>query len=552
MKADFFRWLFVGAMAALLIAGFACAGDDDDDDASDDDDDDTDDGPVDSNERDNPAVALVITTDAMQGAWLRFADWKDRTGMRTDVVLIEDILSGKSEADAQALRDYLKTAFSQGVRYVLLGGDADQIPYIRGYTEVWAGETFNGTAPIQNFFEELDGDWDADGDGVYAEQGEDITLEDLRDPEIAVGRVPVETEEEALGFVNKVLRYEAGAGLVAERATCPLFLGDVAASVPLVGDIDGGIMHEQLIADYFPDAFKANKRRLYGTEFYANLVGAEVGTYEKVMNAFEDEGYPFCVTNTHGNFYYLTNLMYRDNVMEMTNEVPFVFVTTSCLSGNFADRSTSNGDNPLQTGSDSVAEELVKNPDGGAVAYIGNTLIGLGPLGGVQFNHSICRAIFQEGDAILGDAMLTARRTLWSEVAYVKVGDLTVEFSMDMDLFPGAEWFTLRSIIMLGDPMLRVWTQQPTVLTLSGAQTFQEGYNALDAQVLSDGKPAAGITVTLDQVGGVLVSKTSDADGNVQFGVQLDSGDTVLVTAWAPNAVAAEVELDEQYEGTTP
>lgn len=518
--------------------------DDDDDKAPESDDDDNEDNlPVDENDREKSARALVITTEEMEAAWKVFADWKDRTGFRTDVVLIEELLSGKS-SDAIALKAAISNAYEQGVRYVLLGGDADQIPYLRGYTEVWALESYYGSAPIQTFYEELDTDWDADGDGVYGEKDDDITSENLRNPKMSVGRVPVETHDEAIGYIEKLIRYESGEGQVADRATSPIFMADIAASVPVVGDIDGGIMHEQLIKDYIPENFQQNMRRLYGTELYADFVGAEVGTTQKIISAFENEGYAFSVTNTHGSFYSLTLLLDRYDIKALKNEVPFIFVTTSCLSGNFADRAIGNGDNDPQTGADSVSEELVKNPNGGAVATIANTLIGLGPVGGVQFNHAICRAIFKEGDTILGDAMLNARRTLWSEVAYVEFGDWDIQFGMDF--FPGIEWYTQRSVLLLGDPTLRVWTEIPEAFEMDAPSGFAVGHNDIEVQVTLGGEPAANVTTVLSQVDGVLVLKKTDQEGKAQFSVKLDAKDKVLITAYEENKVPATVELYAQ------
>jgi hypothetical protein len=356
--------------------------------------------------------------------------------------------------------------------------------------------------------------------------------------------VPVETEDEALGFVYKLIRYESAEGKVKQRAACPLFLADVAASVPIVGEIDGGMTHEQLIELYIPDAFKQDMRRLYGTELYANAVGAEVGTSTLVRQAFEEEGYAFSVTNSHGGFSDLTLTMGRNLVETLANEVPFVFISTSCLAGNFADEARHNGDNPLQTGMDSVAEEIVKNPDGGAVVYVGNTLVGLGPVGGVQFNHSLCRAIFTEGDTIFGDAWMNARRTFWNEVASVKIGGQTIQWPMD--LFPGTEWYTQRAIIMLGDPMLRVWTQNPSELVMEGPATFKAGYNTFEVEVTENGSPASGVLVSFSQLGGVLVWKKTDSEGKAEFMANLEDGDVASITAWADQKAPAIIDLTQE------
>jgi len=556
-------WSVLLLALLVLLVGTACSSGDDDDDnndaggdddaspAADDDtspndgDDDDAGPPLDQDVRLQPPLALVVTTADMLDAWQEFADWKNRTGLRTEVVLIEDILERDAE-QAIALRDYLIQAQAQGVRYVLLGGDADQIPYIRGYTEAWALEQYYGNAPIETFYEALTKNWDVDGDGEYGELGDDLSVEDLRDPQIAVGRVPVETDREARDYLAKLLRYEQADGRIAERATSPLLMADLAAAVPLVGDIDGGMTHEQLLRDYLPPRFQVHCRRLYGTPEYAALVGAEYGDQETVLAAIREEGYPLIVTNTHGSFYNLTGVLSRISAMTLDNDVPFLFFTTSCLSGNFADVATGNGDNPLQTGEDSASEELLKNPDGGAVATVANTLIGLGPLGGVQFNHSLVRAILQEGETILGDAMINARQTLYREVAVVTVGGIEIPFPMDLAAFPNTEWYTQRSVLLLGDPTLRVWTDVPAPLDIVDPPSFAAGVNELTIRVTVDGEPAAGASVTLDQIGGVLLHKIAANDGLVEFVVKLAAGDEVVMTAWAENTIPVQIILSEK------
>ncbi len=490
----------------------------DDDDPGDNDDDSGDDDATDENNFLSEApVAVVVTTSEMLEAWQPFAQWKNRTGFRTDVVDVDEVLEGRGD-NPTYLRSYIQREYENGLRYVILGGDADRIPYMRSYTEVsnWAMD-LNGIAPVQTYFEELDADWDKDGDGYYGEDGDDITVEDLRRPKVAVGRAPVETPEEVEGFIAKVIRYESGQGRIAQRATAPLFLADLADTVPIVGDIDSGIAHEQLIADYIPESFQANMRRLYGTQEYAEEVGAEMGTTENIFQAMEDEGYALVIANTHGNFRYLTQQLSSYVLPTLANETLFVFVTTSCLSGNFADESYGEGLNDPQEGEDSVAEELVKNPDGGAVSYVGNTLIGLGPAGGAQFNHAFSRALFLEGAYILGDAVLEARRTLYAEDIHGTY--LGINFSLTTEMFPGSEWYTLRSVIVLGDPTLRIWTAEPGRIELTGPDTVSPG-SSLTYLVEIEGESASGVTVTWleNKDGGDFMTLVeSDEDGNAEF-----------------------------------
>jgi Peptidase family C25 len=500
---------------ALALSGCAVGDEDSQNDGDSSDDDSTFEN---DNFLDDPPVSIVVTTTEMMDAWKIFADWKNRTGFRTDVLNIEEITEQHAD-NPTYLRAYIQREYENGLRYVILGGDADQIPYMRSYTEVknWAMD-FNGVAPVQTYFEELDADWDADQDGLFGEEGEDITAFDLRNPKVAVGRAPFDTASEVEGYVAKVIRYEAGEGQVAERATAPLLLADLADTIPILGDIDSGIAHEQLVAEILPDEFVANMRRLYGTQAYAEEVGAQLGTTQNIFAALEDEGYAFVVANTHGNFRYLTQQLSSYVIPSMVNETPFVFVTTSCLSGNFADESFGEGLNDPQVDEDSVAEELIKNPDGGAVAYVGNTLIGLGPAGGAQFNHAFCRALFLGDAYILGDAVLEARRTFHAEDIHGTFSG--IDFHFTTETFPGSEWYTQRSVIVFGDPTLRIWTSKPQALELSGPEHITSGSGNLIYQVISDGELMVGAIVTYyvdNEDAEFMALLETDQQGTVEF-----------------------------------
>ncbi len=161
-------------------------------------------------------------------------------------------------------------------------------------------------------------------------------------------------------------------------------------------------------------------------------------------------------------------------------------------------------------------------------------------MGGAQVNHSLCRSIFLEGHTILGDAMMNTRRTFWSEICYAMWHGQRIEFRTDM--FPGSEWYTQRSTILLGDPSLRIWTALPGVLELVGSPSFKPGYNVIEVTVTANGVPAEGILVTLSQVGGVLVTKISEASGRVQFRANLKPQGRVHITAYAPNMVTAVID----------
>ncbi|MGH9360680.1 MAG: C25 family cysteine peptidase, partial [Thermoanaerobaculia bacterium] len=118
--------------------------------------------------------------------------------------------------DATRIRNFIRDQYqNHGLRYVLLGGDADGaagcpgcgpvvVPVRRLQTEAIAANPI----PSDLYYGCLDGTFDGDGDGVYGEavDGPDGGDVDLLF-EVSVGRAPVDTPEEARAFVAKTLAY---------------------------------------------------------------------------------------------------------------------------------------------------------------------------------------------------------------------------------------------------------------------------------------------------------------------------------------------------------
>ena len=96
-----------------------------------------------------------------------------------------------------------------GLQYVLLAGDAEHLPprYARsrfypvgGFTEI----------PADIYFAALDGNWNIDADGIYAEAYQDfINTGDGADmlAELSLGRAPIKDVAQAATFVDKVIEY---------------------------------------------------------------------------------------------------------------------------------------------------------------------------------------------------------------------------------------------------------------------------------------------------------------------------------------------------------
>lgn len=197
----------------------------------------------------NAPIYAIITSTHLAASFEPLRIYRISCGIPTTIVMIEDIVSQFSgRDDAERLRNYLKSFHESGGRHVLLGGDANAVPIRYAYP-------YSATIPpalhdqlvCDLYFADLTGEWDVDSDGVWGERYED--LPDIN-PELAVGRLPVDSPEEVAAFVSKLIQYETNPG-----NGDPSYLGrSLFYSSDQMRDYSGGGQHRR-IALAFPAWF---------------------------------------------------------------------------------------------------------------------------------------------------------------------------------------------------------------------------------------------------------------------------------------------------------
>jgi hypothetical protein len=154
---------------------------------------------------------LIVTASNLETAFTPLVDWKTKKGIRAGMVSIESILSNYTgRDDAEKLRNFLIGAYQKGTIWVLLGGDEHVVPVRYAYpTNTTTIPSMTDQQICDLYFSDVDGDWDADNDGVWGEPQQDHP--DLF-PDLFVGRVPCSNAAEAQAFVEKLLSYEKNPG----------------------------------------------------------------------------------------------------------------------------------------------------------------------------------------------------------------------------------------------------------------------------------------------------------------------------------------------------
>jgi hypothetical protein len=153
---------------------------------------------------------LCPPDDNLVAAWQPLVDWKIATGHPAQIFTTDWIEEHyPNGADLQErIRLFLQDAYTYwGLRWVLIGCDADRIP--TRYAISMAFNQPDGTLIATDYYYAcLEGNWDADGDGVFGESssaGEPDWADTT--PEIHVGRVSARSADEVEAFLDKYFTY---------------------------------------------------------------------------------------------------------------------------------------------------------------------------------------------------------------------------------------------------------------------------------------------------------------------------------------------------------
>jgi hypothetical protein len=297
--------------------------------------------------------------------------WRESQGLSVALIDVEDLYDEFSFGikTPEALKDFLlraKTSWQKAPRFVLLVGDASFDP--RNYYGFGHFDYVPTKLVDTAYIETASDDWfvDFDNDGI---------------PDMAIGRIPVRTEEEAAGIVSKLIGYEQSR----ERMQDVLLVADLkdndfdymAASQGVKALLPGGLMVSEVYRDQFSDDVQVKNelvRRLNQGPLLVNYIGH--GTLE----------------------FWRGDIFGSDDAEILTNglRLPFVIGMT-CLNGFFQD-----------VYYETLAEAFLKASNGGAVAVW--TSSGLTePDKQAVMNKEMIRLLFNGEGLTIGEAVKRAK-----------------------------------------------------------------------------------------------------------------------------------------------
>ncbi|MEL7147666.1 MAG: type IX secretion system sortase PorU, partial [Bacteroidota bacterium] len=347
---------------------------------------------------------LIVTNPAFIAQANRLAAFHaEQDGLAVRVVTTDEIYNEFSSGrqDLTAIRDYARYLYDNGgqrLKYLLLFGDCSfdykkRFPIDHNFVPVYqARESLHPIFSYSSddyfgFFEEDEGEWQESDRG-------DHTLE------IGIGRLPAKTSQDATVFVDKIVRYSSDKKSLGSWRNNVFFVADDGDNNIHQGDAEKLATQIEALQRQF------NPEKIYLDAFQqVSIPNGErsPATADKITDMIENGALIVNFTG-HGNtgVWMDERVLNKEDIRNLSNRNKLaVFVTATCQFGQY--------DNPLEV---SGGEELLLNPNGGAIALVTTTRPVFSNTNFV-LNRAFYDAAFEGGlsDKRLGDILRVTKNT---------------------------------------------------------------------------------------------------------------------------------------------
>ncbi|MBN1827390.1 MAG: T9SS type A sorting domain-containing protein [Candidatus Eisenbacteria bacterium] len=433
---------------------------------------------------------VILTQESWVDDWKPLLDWRNRCGVRAAAVAIEWVLgeAGYAGTDVEKVRAFVADAHQNwGTRSFLFAGDSNVIPYhVRVITIPY--ETID--IPNDTYYADYDGDWIC---------------------EVEIGRAPVRNLTHIATFLDKQFTYEKNPPSPGYVKTAAFFGFDIATC----GDTYGERQKGEVDSLHLPASWTLS------TEY-----DSETGSHRADVLALLEQGFHLVNHHDHCNTEFMGTgwICHAEGfgnaeVEALTNGDRLgIAHTVGCYPCNF----------PVRT---CIAEAYLRNPNGGGVAFLGNTRTGFGgdipdpDLFSARQDRYVYRNLFDYGIARLGENFTLAKNDEY-----------------DPDDPDSVHAYCFLQYHLLGDPETPVWTEEPAALAVTHPETLSVGApSPFSVTVTSGGSPAEGALVCLWK-GDEIYERETTSGGIASFTVTPAEAGTLLVTATLGNHVPWEGE----------
>ncbi len=473
---------------------------------------------------------LIITTEDYVNSFDDLKATHFKRGIRTKVVSLSDIISQMSGVDVpEKMRNYIIQEYqNHNIEYVMLGGDADVVPFRALYCEALSGgQTYSGDLPADVYFSALDGTWNDDGDSHWGEPDEDDLL-----PDIAVGRIPFSNSTELANIIHKVVYYSDYPVTSTGELNNPLLAGESLWDNP---ETWGADYLDLLIGHHEDNGYTTDgipESSTYTTMYSRDGTWDESGS---AMMSAMNSGHSFVHHVGHANSDFFMGLYTSDitssnfsNLNGTTHNYALVY-SHGCICGAF-------------DADDCVSETMVKI-DKCAVGVFTNSRYGWfnegqteGP--STHLHREFVDALYHDKQNTAGVAEMISK---YETAPWVENPD---------EYEPGAQRWVFYDHNVLTDPALPIWTANPFTATVQydtdlplGATysvTVTDGVNVLQNYTCIIVQNNMIVGKALTDANGEAVIQTDINNTEVGSATLIVSGYNILPQEYSINIVEAE------------
>ncbi|MDW3208587.1 MAG: type IX secretion system sortase PorU [Reichenbachiella sp.] len=373
------------------------------------------------------ADGIIITHDNFLPSARKLADFRlAHDGLLVEVVTVHQIFNEFSSGaqDVTAIRDFIRYQYEKygELKYVLMFGDC---------SFDYKDRSINSTnfVPVYESRNSLHRLWSYSSDDYFgfmeADEGEWVeTSAGDHTMEIGVGRIPIQTNEEGEGVVNKLIRYQ----------TNRLGYGKWRNKMTFIADDGDNNIHQQ-DAEKMAEFVDTTRTELNVNKLYLDAYPQEQNRSPEASDAFLkaiSQGNLIVNFTGHGNEGQLTHedIFNEFMINDLSNNIVMsLFITATCQFGNYDDPNRVSG-----------GEKMVLLPYGGSAALITAT-----------------RPVFSNTNYQINEAFyFSAMEKV--DGKFKRLGDIMRETKNNSLVGAGN-----RNYALLGDPMMRVVYPEQTI-----------------------------------------------------------------------------------------
>jgi len=449
---------------------------------------------------------LIITDSSFVDEFQDLLKWKREKGLCSKIATTDSIYNNCPGVDHQEMiRNCIKDYYNNyNLQWVLLGGDTYIIPSRIAFAmacEAGFQPSNEDSIPADLYYADLDGDWNENGNPPYGEVGDSIDLY----PDVFVGRAPVDTEEEVSTFVSKVISYEKNPPV--DYLNKALFLGEILWWDPYT---DAGVGKNMIDSLYIPDWINI-------TKLYQSLGNENSTTVRNAINNGQNlinhDGHAWYTVMGMGDDYFgysdMDNLTNGDSLS--------ILYSIGCWSNAFD--------------YDAISEHFINNPNGGGVAFIGNSRYGWGSPGHPGFGYS------DRFDADFYSNLFSLKHTNIGLTLAMTKADY-IPRSRQENVYRIHQY----QLNLLGDPEMPVWLDKPSNMLIVAPDTVKDNvpFNIRVTDTLNSSLYNVRLCITQINGDSIWERNYSDELGEACFTIDCHSPCSLLITATLDGYIPAQ------------